>query len=881
MVSKDRTHAATCVLTSIAQRESFAAALRSLHSLGVAVFPVKDLKVISTMYPDSPQCTDLQAQVNSLLQLLQSEPTLRSQYDVTAAEASLRKALSPRFEVVFAGTFSAGKSMLINALLGRELLYSAEGHATGTECYIEYAAPDRERVVLEFLSEREIYDQIEALCQRLNLVSDPIQERKTEVQQWVAQAAPRPFEKFQPLKQQCEAIVQAEGGESKSERAKQATALKLLLEGWAQNSDRIHPLENRPYSMEQLNFTNLEDAAQYARRGANSAVLKRLYYYCHHPLLEDGNVLVDLPGIDAPVKKDAELTYRKIEHPDTSAVVAVLKPASAGDMTSEETALIERMKANPSIRDRVFFVFNRIDETWYNAQLRQRLEHLIQTQFRDTTRIYKTSGLLGFYGSQIQQTTGGDRFGLDSIFAESVKRLGGEEETPQFVSAFNNYCANSGKLARSNFRIAVNSYETPNENYVRILSEWGMPLIEQLIADSGIEDFRSSIERYLKEEKHPQLFAALADDLQPLCIALRKQFLSEQQVLDSEPSEIGAMRDRELERLNQQLQAVGQEFRQFMSEEINRIVMSKDDDFEKDFGDLKARMVSRLDELLQTFSVIDAYGQATRSHPRNSVAPLLAVLVEALYSLSNALEDVLVDNARVIAENFCQRLLARLQKTECYRQLYRLLGNDGGIEAKLQALAETLVNVMVSEARIECDRYVRESPRFYDEGTFSIYQFRQTLQQTSQSFDATSIVDAEPAIRQLLKLDFEPKVSATIRRDFRQKINQTLKTHALPLADQLADDILQQYDRARSYLEQTLEQEASEKIARNRHRQDELEAKIVAYNQAVQGLNECLASIQLHSNQLPAIAARDLAAVEFEAKAEPQDSVPVESLVDE
>ena len=66
-------------------------------------------------------------------------------------------------------------------------------------------------------------------------------------------------------------------------------------------------------------------------------------------------------------------------------------------MTTEETDLLEKMRANPSIRDRVFYVFNRIDQTWYNAQLRQRLENLIQTQFRDTTRIYKTSGLLGFY----------------------------------------------------------------------------------------------------------------------------------------------------------------------------------------------------------------------------------------------------------------------------------------------------------------------------------------------------------------------------------------------------------------------------------------------------------------------------------------------------
>lgn len=139
---------------------------------------------------------------------------------------------------------------------------------------------------------------------------------------------------------------------------------------------------------------------------------------------------------------------------------------------------MEKMKSNLGIRDRVFYVFNPIDQTWYNGQLRQRLDNLIQTQFRDNKRVYKTSGLLGFYGSQVKFTNNSDRFGLNSLFAESVKGVGGEEETPQFVSEFNNYCANSGKLTRTNFRVSVNGYETPNENYTRILGEFGTPLIE-------------------------------------------------------------------------------------------------------------------------------------------------------------------------------------------------------------------------------------------------------------------------------------------------------------------------------------------------------------------------------------------------------------------
>jgi len=173
----------------------------------------------------------------------------------------------------------------------------------------------------------------------------------------------------------------------------------------------------------------------------------------------------------------------------------------------------------------------------------------------------------------------------------------------------------------------------------------------------------------------------------------------------------------------------------------------------------------------------------------------------------------------------------------------------------------------VSAAQVECDRFVRESPRFYDEGTFSIYQFRQTLQQTSQSYDCESMVEAEPAIRQLLKLDFEPKVSATIRRSFRQTINQIIKTQLLPTAEKQADDILQQYNHARTYLEQTLEQEAEEKIAGNRRLISEVEQKIEVYNQAVVGINNCLQSMHLYNHLLPVIGESELITGSFNSEA--------------
>ncbi|HAO12471.1 MAG TPA: dynamin family protein, partial [Planktothrix sp. UBA8407] len=737
-------------------------------------------------HPLSPQCQNLQHQVESLVKLLHQEPSLRQQ-DITAVNASLKKVISPKFEIVFAGAFSAGKSMLINALLERELLYSAEGHATGTECYIDYAEPDQERVVLTFLSEAEIREQVASLCQLLGLSSNVNINRNDMID---------------ILVEGCAKIIQQEGGVNKSERAKQAKALDLLIKGFTENRDRIQTLNNATYSMEQFNFSNLKESASYARRGSNSAVLKRIEYYCYHPLLQDGNVIIDTPGIDAPVAKDAQLTYNKIEHPDTSAVVCVLKPASAGEMTIEETQLLERIRQNPSIRDRVFYIFNRIDETWYNPQLRQRLDNLIYSDFQDTTRVYKTSGLLGFYGSQIKGTSGRDRFGLDSIFAESIKGLGGEEETPQFVYAFNQYCAFSRKLPVQ-FQLTFNAYESPNQNYTRVLADWGQPLIDQLIKDSGIEDFRTAITYYLTEEKRPQLFKNLADDLEDICIPLRKYYESIEMDLDSQPREIEAMKALELQLLNQQLQEAGQEFRDHITEEINQIITSKCDSFEQDFKQLESRMVRRLDELLDGFSVKEAYSRATFNHSRNATAPLLAVLVEALYYLANQLEDILVESVKSVNAGFFRRLVEKVRKTEYYRKLNRLLGNDGGLEKRLKELEAEVNQALIAMAKTECDRYVRESPKFYDEGTFSIYQFRQTLLQTSSSYDVKAIVDAEPAIRQLLKLDFEPKVSKTIYQTFRQTVNQTLKTHLLPMTETQADEIMQQYSQARVYLEKT------------------------------------------------------------------------------
>ena len=781
----------------------------------------------------TPQCQDLAGQVKTILELLQNESPLRN-IDITPVQTSLRKALSHKFEIVFAGAFSAGKSMLINALLGRELLYSAEGHATATECRIEYAELGKERVVLTFLSEVEIKEQISALCEELTLPPPENINADAIVNN---------------LYQQCELIITQQGGKDKTKKAKQANALMFLIEGFVANRSSIQTKENATYPMEDFNFENLQQAAEYARRGRNSAVLKRIEYYCHHPLLSDGNVIIDTPGIDAPVERDAQLAYDKINNTETSAVVCILKYAKDGDMVTEETELLESMRQNLGIRDRVFYIFNYIDETWDKPEKRRRLEDLILTQFQPPARVYKTSGILGFYGSLLKQSANSqNRWGLDTFLADM-------EEPHPFVSEFKDYCT-SGKLP-GQFRIEVRGYETPNENYTRILNDSGLSLIDQMINDSGIESFKDGLQNYLTNEKIPELFTNLADDLEQICINLKKHYLNMQRQLDTQPREIYQMKEKELQLLNQQLTDISIKFKQHIEGEVIDLIDGKNDVFNDSFGKLQEKMLKTLDELIKNFSVGLAHNQAIRSHRRNTVVPLLAILAEGFYYLANELEDVLAQSAKEVVISLFQVLIMKVKKADYYRDLNRLLADDAGIEKSLKILGAKVIDVLVNEARTECDRYVRERPDFYAVSSSSMWELQSTLQQACLTYDYQSMISAEPGIKSLLKADFQPKVSGTINQVFRQTIQMTLRTHLTELAVNLSEGIMQQYEKARAYLGQTLEKKAENQVQQNQRLQGALKERMITYNQTVFKINNCLLSMEIE-RKLPLIEKYDL-----------------------
>ena len=80
--------------------------------------------------------------------------------------------------------------------------------------------------------------------------------------------------------------------------------------------------------------------------------------------------------------------------------------------------------------------------------------------------------------------------------------------------------------------------------------------------------------------------------------------------------------------------------------------------------------------------------RAQASHKRHSVVPLLAILAEAFYYLADGLEAVLVDASEEVVANFFQHLHDQMRQQDYYRNLYRLLGHDSGLEPRLIQLEE-------------------------------------------------------------------------------------------------------------------------------------------------------------------------------------------------
>jgi len=279
---------------------------------------------------------------------------------------------NPDLTVAFVGGFSAGKSSLINAFLGRYLLPESTKVTTAVPTYVRSCDGGTEEAELHYLKEDD-----------LSSLDDLFRKE-------IAEAYGIPSLEGMPLQQLiAQTALLANEGRGK----------KLVEYLQAFHEEREKRSSQKEGEVEKV---SLERAAEVIRDEKEAMFLDKVMLKIKSKIPQDV-VLVDLPGISVPNPRHRQITYRFIRN-DANAVVFVLMATRLFDKDEMEIAEIFR-SGDKDVAEKTFWVMNRWDAL-SSQQQTQTLEDFA-TKMKDlgikNVRQFRTNALHGLL-SQLAMT---------------------------------------------------------------------------------------------------------------------------------------------------------------------------------------------------------------------------------------------------------------------------------------------------------------------------------------------------------------------------------------------------------------------------------------------------------------------------------------------
>ncbi len=236
---------------------------------------------------------------------------------------------NPDLTVAFVGGFSAGKSSLINAFLGRYLLPESTKVTTAVPTFVRSTKSDNEEAELHYLSDEEL-DALDDLYRRE-----------------IAAAYTNPDLESLSIHELLEQVAKLSGeGRCK----KLAEYLEIFhKERYERSSENVGAVVKIP----------LAEVSGYISDEKEAMFLDKIVLRIKNDKIPEDVVLVDLPGISVPNPRHREITFRFIRN-DANAVVFVFMATRLFDKDELEIAEIFR-KGDSEIAEKTFWVLNRWD----------------------------------------------------------------------------------------------------------------------------------------------------------------------------------------------------------------------------------------------------------------------------------------------------------------------------------------------------------------------------------------------------------------------------------------------------------------------------------------------------------------------------------------
>ncbi len=293
---------------------------------------------------------------------------------VYGKKALVNKLKNPEFNIVFLGSFSSGKSTLINALLEMELLPESTKATTAVPTFIRFRdnVDADKAATVSFLN-------VAAINQLRDLYIDEI------TKQYGLKKLKETLE-GKPLNEQ---ITELEKQKTKANQLiKSDTKLfdefKKLLNGWEnKRPDVLIPIEELGnYVAEDNDDILFVDKVDINVKQVKESIDPRI-------------VLVDLPGLGVSNPRHREFTKRVVEE-TSKAIIVCMKPKHL--LEGEEIQLISSIsKSHPQILKRAFWIINQWDQLTEEQKTEEEQNLLSKTKSSgidiDLSRVYKVSAL--------------------------------------------------------------------------------------------------------------------------------------------------------------------------------------------------------------------------------------------------------------------------------------------------------------------------------------------------------------------------------------------------------------------------------------------------------------------------------------------------------
>jgi len=235
---------------------------------------------------------------------------------------------NPDLTIAFVGGFSAGKSSLVNAFLGRYLLPESTKVTTAVPTFVRTTS-DQESAELHYLNETEVEKlgdlyraEIASLFKMPELAGAPYNTLLEKVKPLATEGRGRRLvDQFQVYQEQ--------------KRGRQVDSRGRVI------------------------TTNISDAQLKISDETEAMFLDRVVLKIKSSQLPADVVLVDLPGISVPNPRHREITFRFVKE-EAHALVFVLNSTQL--FNADETEIVELVRSGESrIAEKTFWVLNRWD----------------------------------------------------------------------------------------------------------------------------------------------------------------------------------------------------------------------------------------------------------------------------------------------------------------------------------------------------------------------------------------------------------------------------------------------------------------------------------------------------------------------------------------